>query len=105
MIAAVVVVATGAALGLSMTQKPRYEASSQVLISRTNLGNVLTGTPDPTAQEFDFNRIIQTQANLARVPRVAQRTLQVDRRDRPHAAGLPRQLAGHDRSEHGHPHA
>ena len=74
-IAAVVVVATGAALGLSMTQKPRYEASSQVLISRTNLGNVLTGTPDPTAQEFDFNRIIQTQANLAQVPRVAQRTL------------------------------
>jgi succinoglycan biosynthesis transport protein ExoP len=75
-IAAVVLVCTGAALGLSMTQKPRYEASSQVLISRTNLGNVLTGTPDPTAQEFDFNRIIQTQANLARVPRVAQRTLQ-----------------------------
>ena len=70
-----VLVGAGTAVGISATQLPRYEASSQVLISRTNLGNVLTGTPDPAAQEFDFNRIIQTQANLARVPRVAQRTL------------------------------
>ncbi|MGH2898671.1 MAG: Wzz/FepE/Etk N-terminal domain-containing protein, partial [Solirubrobacteraceae bacterium] len=77
LIALVAVAVTGAASALSLTAKPRYEASSQVLISRTNLANVLTGTPDPTAQEFDFNRIIQTQANLARVPRVARRTLDV----------------------------
>ena len=63
------------AVGWSLYQDPRYEASSQVLLSRTNLANVLSGTQDPSAQEFDFNRIIQTQANLARTPRVAQRTL------------------------------
>ncbi|MGI8803860.1 MAG: hypothetical protein ACR2KV_17135 [Solirubrobacteraceae bacterium] len=63
------------AVGLSLTEAARYEAASQVLISRTNLGNVLTGTTDPAATEFDFNRVIQTQAQLARTPRVAQRTL------------------------------
>ncbi len=64
------------AAGLSLfLQDAKYEASSQVLISRTNLGNVLTGTQDPAATEFDFNRIVQTQANLATTPRVAQRTL------------------------------
>jgi Mrp family chromosome partitioning ATPase/capsular polysaccharide biosynthesis protein len=72
----------GAALAFSLTQDVRYAATSQVLISRTNLGNVLTGTQDPTSQEFDFNRIIQTQANLARIPRVARRVLD--------AAGFPR---------------
>ena len=78
-----VLVGAAAAVALSSTQPARYEAASQVLISRTNLGNVLTGTPDPAAQEFDFNRIVQTQANLARVPRVAQRTLDASRlRDR-----------------------
>lgn len=71
----VAVVVTASAIGYSMIQKVLYEAESQVLVSRANLGNVLTGTQDPTAQEFDFNRIIQTQANLARIPRVARRTL------------------------------
>jgi succinoglycan biosynthesis transport protein ExoP len=71
----VVVLITGSALAFSALQDVKYEAKSQVLVSRTNLGNVLTGTQDPSAQEFDFNRIIQTQANLARIPRVARRTL------------------------------
>lgn len=69
------IVVPAVAVGWSLYQEPRYEASSQVLLSRTNLANVLSGTQDPSAQEFDFNRIIQTQANLARTPRVAQRTL------------------------------
>jgi len=72
----------GVAIGWSLYQDPRYEASSQVLLSRTNLANVLSGTQDPAAQEFDFNRIIQTQALLARTPRVAQRTLDASRRPR-----------------------
>jgi Mrp family chromosome partitioning ATPase/capsular polysaccharide biosynthesis protein len=63
------------AVGLSLTQPAKYQASSKVLITRTNLGSVLTGTQDPAAQEFDFNRVVQTQAQLARTPRVAQRTL------------------------------
>lgn len=74
-IAFVFVLVTASAIAYSSVQEVKYQAESQVLISRTNLGNVLTGTPDPTAQEFDFNRIIQTQANLARIPRVAARTL------------------------------
>ncbi len=72
----VFVVVTGTAVGYSMIQDVKYQAESQVVVSRTNLGNVLTGTQDPSAQEFDFNRIIQTQANLARIPRVARRTLE-----------------------------
>lgn len=67
---------TAAAFGYSTIQEVKYEATSQVLVSRSNLGNVLTGTQEPAAQEFDFNRIIQTQANLARIPRVARRTLE-----------------------------
>lgn len=73
------IVVPAVAVGWSLYQDPRYEASSQVLLSRTNLANVLSGTQDPSAQEFDFNRIIQTQANLARTPRVAQRTLDASR--------------------------
>ncbi len=75
MIALTTLVVCVAATALAVTQAPRYEATSKVLISRTNLGNVLSGTPDPASQEFDFNRIVQTQADLARVPRVADRTL------------------------------
>lgn len=71
---AAVVVAT--AIGYSSIQDVQYAAQSQVLVSRTNLGNVLTGTQDPSSTEFDFNRIVQTQANLARIPRVARRTLE-----------------------------
>jgi succinoglycan biosynthesis transport protein ExoP len=71
-----------AAATFSARQAPEYEASSQVLISRTNLSNVLTGTQDPAAAEFDFNRVVQTQATLARTPRVAQRTLIAAGQDR-----------------------
>ncbi len=71
---ALILVPVVAAVASSL-QSPEYEASSQVLISRTNLSNVLTGTSDPAAAEFDFNRVVQTQANLARTPRVAKRTL------------------------------
>jgi len=72
----IVVLVSATAIGYSSIQEFRYQAESQVLVSRANLGNVLTGTQDPSAQEFDFNRIIQTQANLARIPRVARRTLE-----------------------------
>lgn len=64
------------AITLSSLQEPRYEATSSALISRTNLSNVLTGTQDPTANEFDFNRVVQTQAQLAQAPRVATRVIQ-----------------------------
>ena len=65
----------GAGVGLSRMQEVRYEAESKVLISRTNLSSVLTDTQDSRSQESDFRRVVDTQAVLARVPRVARRTL------------------------------
>ena len=60
---------------LSLQQQKLYEASAQVLINRQNLANLLTGTTDLAAlQEAD--RVARTQAELARVPTVAQRALE-----------------------------
>lgn len=64
------------AIALSSLQEAKYEATSTALISRTNLSNVLTGTQDPSATEFDFNRVVQTQAQLAEAPRVASRVIE-----------------------------
>lgn len=58
----------------SWTQTPVYESSSDVLLSYQNLAGSLTGTIDSTINQ-DPVRVAQTQAQLARVPEVAQRTL------------------------------
>jgi succinoglycan biosynthesis transport protein ExoP len=50
-----------------------YEASAQVLIQRQNLALELQKLSDPTA--FDADRIVNTQAQLARVPEIARRTV------------------------------
>jgi polysaccharide biosynthesis transport protein len=63
------------AVAASLAQKPLYQASSQILVSRTDLADVLTNTPDPTSTEFDFNRIIQTEAQLAVTPAVARKVI------------------------------
>lgn len=60
------------AVAVSLSEKPLYQASSQILVTRTNLADILTNTPNPTAAEFDFNRIIQTEAQLAATPAVAR---------------------------------
>jgi Mrp family chromosome partitioning ATPase/capsular polysaccharide biosynthesis protein len=60
------------AVAVSLSEKPMYQASSQILVSRTNLADILTNTPNPTSAEFDFNRIIQTEAQLAATPAVAR---------------------------------
>jgi capsular exopolysaccharide synthesis family protein len=70
--AAIIVPAVAVAFSL---QQPRlYEASSEVLLSRQNLAAALTGTPDVTVSQ-DAARLVETQANLARTPAVAIRTL------------------------------
>src|SRR3954447_3263146 len=61
-----------AALAFSLHQQPRYQASAQVLLSQQDLGNQLTGTQD-TSVYTPADRRAQTQADLARVPAVAQR--------------------------------
>ncbi len=60
-----------AALLFSLRQDKVYEASADVLLSRTSLASVLTGTPDQNAGQ-DPERFAQTQASLARVPPVLQ---------------------------------
>ncbi len=70
---AVVLVPLAAVL-FSMRQEKQYRASAEVLLSQQNLASALTGTPTP-AQFTAPDRVAQTQADLARVPEVAQRTL------------------------------
>src|SRR3954452_14319886 len=59
---------------LAMRQTPVYAASADVLLSRQNLGNQLNGIQDPN-QYLQAERFAQTQADLAEVGEVAQRTL------------------------------
>jgi len=68
----VVVVVAG--VNLARTE-PQYEASSQVLISRADLAAAVAGTPGTVAPTQDFNRIIQTQVEVASSPVVRERTL------------------------------
>lgn len=63
-----------AAFAFSLAQKPIYESSAEVLVARQNLAASLTGIEDPTLYQ-PSDRILQTQADLARVPEVAERTI------------------------------
>lgn len=69
------------AIAVSSAQTKLYEGDAQVILSRQNLANALTDTPDPSAAANDFIRIVQTQADVARSPAVAQNVLD--------KAGLP----------------
>jgi Mrp family chromosome partitioning ATPase/capsular polysaccharide biosynthesis protein len=69
-----VLLVPAAAIGFSVRQQPLYRATAEVLISHQNLANSLTGTVDPTMYQQP-DRLAQTQADLARVPQVAQRVL------------------------------
>lgn len=71
---AAVIIVPAAAVAFSLRQTPLYEASAEVLLSRQNLAGSLTGTEDPTLS-LPAERLPQTQADLARVPGVAQRAL------------------------------
>src|SRR4051794_41159622 len=63
-----------AALLVSLGQQKLYRSSAQVLLSQQDLGSALTGIPNATASQ-DPARYSQTQADLARVPEVARRTI------------------------------
>lgn len=62
-------------VALSLVQKPLYQASAEVLVSRQSLASVLTGTADPN-ETNDFERILETQARVARAPEVVRRTVE-----------------------------
>jgi succinoglycan biosynthesis transport protein ExoP len=68
-----------AAVYVSLRTPALYEASAQVLVKRQNLAFELQQVNDPTA--FDATRLLNTQAQLARVPTVARMTLKAARVD------------------------
>jgi Mrp family chromosome partitioning ATPase/capsular polysaccharide biosynthesis protein len=70
-----------AAVLFSLRQEKLYEAHAKVLLSHQNLASALTGTPDQSSL-VQPERIAQTQADLARLADVADRTLR--------AAGISR---------------
>jgi uncharacterized protein involved in exopolysaccharide biosynthesis len=76
----VLVLSTTAAVALSVRQERLYTASADVWLTRFNLGALLTGTDDPNSV-VPSERLIQTQARLARLPVVAERTLAAIRGD------------------------
>ena len=78
---------TGAAIGFSLLQEARYRATAEVLLSRQNIASSLTGTPDPTAFQ-DAARFAETQADIARVPELAERTLRATGADQVDASEL-----------------
>ena len=69
-----VVLVPAAAVAFSLHQQKLYQASAQVLLSTQNLAATLTGTQQ-TGITQDPIRIAQTQADVARVPTIAQRVL------------------------------
>jgi Mrp family chromosome partitioning ATPase/capsular polysaccharide biosynthesis protein len=70
---AVVLVPLAAVL-FSLHQQKLYQAEAQVLLSSQNLAAQLTGTQS-TGINLQPDRIAQTQADIARVPELAQRVL------------------------------
>jgi polysaccharide biosynthesis transport protein len=63
------------AIGLSLRQDRVYEAKSEVLLVQQNPADQFNGVTQNGAQPPD--RVAQTQADLARVPEVAKRTLEL----------------------------
>src|SRR5919201_6562741 len=57
----------------SLGQPVRYEASAQVLVNRQNLPANLLDINDPT--QNDSVRLLTTQAQFARLPAIARRTI------------------------------
>lgn len=64
-----------AAVLFSLNQTPLYRASAEVLLNRDDLAASLTSAAVPVYQ--DPIRLVQTQADLARVPAVAEEVLRV----------------------------
>lgn len=69
-----VVLVPAAAVAFSLHQEKLYQASAQVLLSSQNLADQLTGTQSGSAATPP-DRVAQTQADVARVPQLAQQAL------------------------------
>jgi polysaccharide biosynthesis transport protein len=75
-----VVVVPLAAYMFSTQQQSKYRATAEVLLSRQNLSQSLNGVQDPSLS-IQPDRLAQTQADLARVPPVIERTLRAAHAD------------------------
>lgn len=75
-----------AALIWSFREPPLYRASAGVLLNAQNLAANLENLPDPT--QLDPTRLLNTQAQLARVPEVAERTVEASELEGWSVAGL-----------------
>ena len=71
-----IVLVPAAAIFFSLQQTAEFESSAQVLLSRQNLAGTLTGTND-LSPAIGEQRYVDTQAAIAEVPEVANRTLAV----------------------------
>src|SRR5436190_22506516 len=69
------IVVPAVAVALSLMQRPKYEASAEVLLSRQNLAATLLNNVNDQSLAGDPARLAQTQADLAQVPEVARRAL------------------------------
>ena len=74
-IAQALVLVPVAAVLFSLHQRHLYRGSAEVVLNRQNLANSLNGIPDPNTY-VQPDRFAQTQADVARVPAVAARTLE-----------------------------
>lgn len=63
-------IAPAVAVALTLREPTLYQASAEVLINPVGLGATLSGVDDPA--ELDLPRFLETQAQLARLPEVAQ---------------------------------
>jgi polysaccharide biosynthesis transport protein len=72
-IALALIVVPAVAVAMSVREPSLYRASASVLINLQNLPANLENIPDPT--QFDSDRSMRTQVQLARVPEVARRTI------------------------------
>jgi capsular polysaccharide biosynthesis protein len=71
----VVVLLPAATYFFTNRQDPSYQGEASVQLSRQNLANSLTGTPDNSAFAADPQRLTTTQAKVARSPAVAARVV------------------------------
>lgn len=69
-----VLVVPAVAVGYSLSQPDRFQATSLVLVNRQTIANQLAGTADIGQQQQSFQQILVTQARLARTPTVIRAT-------------------------------
>ena len=67
------IVPLAVAFAVGSTRHKLYQGNAQVVLSRQNLANALTGIPDPASTTREFQRIVTTQSQIARSEGLAQK--------------------------------